>query len=607
VTQQAVPRQDPGVAPDGSSTDLDLTLVVSMATDVGSVRELNEDCVHYLVPTDDAVRRSKGSLFLVADGMGGHQAGEVASHWAAEQVTYEYYADIGNDPGNSLVRVLKHANQTLYDQSQADPAKSGMGTTMVGAVVLGRRVYVVNVGDSRAYFINKQGISQITEDHSWVEEQVQAGLMTREQAERHPQRNLITRALGSKPAVDVDLFTGEIQEGDILLLCSDGLSGCVSERQIASIAHAELPPQAVVRLIALAKEQKAEDNISVLIVKAAEAQRQQAGRPPLVTANNMGDQVPTEAMPADRASAKHPGAEMGQQPLAVSVVKAWLQDLVHRLPLSAHQRQLAGVVGLAIVVLVCCLCAALVGLPAVSQKLAGNPVAAPQQAPIRDEYLARSDLAWLADYLGYSNPEQVPSSTQSQLDSEDPRGVDLWPAQRGVFVVGLARQYNCQDQTCTFRLEMAGKPYQVSLERQFFVRDDISLSEQQVRVFGYQQEEGSLVTARLIDRGGRMWWAWWQPAWVTVYRNHNWDTAVWVYSVMDRNPYSPVEMDSYPTFQRGDYILLRGKWLSSGPREAMSFATESIYRLESGGYVPVSGEPIPVLPTVTLRPTDNKP
>jgi serine/threonine protein phosphatase PrpC len=600
-------HQDPGAAPDGNSTDLDLTLVVGMATDVGTVRDLDEDCVHCLVPADEAVRRSKGSLFLVADGMGGHQAGEVASRWAVEQVAYEYYADTGNDPGNSLVRVLKLSNQTLYDQAQADPAKSGMGTTMVAALVVGRRVYVVNVGDSRAYFINKQGISQITEDHSWVGEQVRAGLMTHEQAERHPQRNLITRALGSKPAVDVDLFTGEIQEGDILLLCSDGLSGSVSDRQMAAIAYAESPPQAVARLIALAKEQKAEDNISALIVKAAEAHREPAGRPPLVKADDRGDQIPTKAMPADRVSAKHLEAEPGQQPLGMPAVKVRLHGLVERLPWSAEQRRSVGVVGLAIVVLVCCLCVALVGLPAVSQKLAGSPVAAPQQAPIHDEQLAQRDPGWLAGYLGYSGPEQVFASTQGQLEPENPGGVDLWPAQRGVFVVGLARDYTCGDQTCAFRLEMAGNPYQVSLERQFFVGDEVSLSERQVRVFGYQQEEGSVVTARLIDRGGRAWWAWWQPSWVTVYCNHDWETAVWVYSVMDRNPYCPVKMDSYPTLQQTDHILLRGKWLSGGPRDAMSFATESIYRLESGGYVPVSGLPNPALPTVTLRPTDNIP
>jgi hypothetical protein len=139
-----------------------------------------------------------------------------------------------------------------------------------------------------------------------------------------------------------------------------------------------------------------------------------------------------------------------------------------------------------------------------------------------------------------------------------------------------------------------------------------------VRVFGYQQQEAGparIVTARLIDRGAD-WWAWWQPAWATVYRNHNWDTPVWVYSVMDRNPYSPVNMDTYGEsrtlagkgagiLQRGDRILLHGNWLEGKSSDAMFFQAESTYQLVAGGYVPVSGQPNPVpQPTVTLRPSD---
>jgi serine/threonine protein phosphatase PrpC len=617
VTLRAMPYQDPGVVPDGGSADLDLTLAVGMATDVGSVRELNEDSVHYLVPVDEAARRSKGAIFLVADGMGGHQAGEVASRWAAEQVTYEYYADADNDPGNSLVRALKAANQTLYDQAQADPAKLGMGTTMVAAVVLGRSVYVVNVGDSRAYFINKREIGQITEDHSWVEEQVQAGLMTREQAERHPQRNLITRALGSKPAVEVDLFKGTIQEGDILLLCSDGLSGSLSEQQMAAIARAELPPQAALRLIALAKEQKAEDNISVLIVRAAAAQGQQAGRPRVAKAKAMGDEIPTEAVPADRVSAKHPEVEHRGRPFSPAAVKAWLQDLAERLPWSDGQRQKVFAV-LVPVVLVCCLCAVVTGFWAMSHFLVGKPTKAPRLAGIHYENLTNIDLDQLAISLGYTDTMEMFAANQIQFDPARPMPVDLLPAQRGVFVAGLARDWKCpehpehsipfQGGTYTCTLTMADREYAVRLELQFHDQENGKLSGRQVRVFGYQDKEGAPVTAQLIELGKSQVLG--RPAWDLVYdKNYKWGALEWVYSTMDHSPYSPVEMGSCPTLRRGDPILLRGTWLPGRPGEAMSFQANSIYRFGANVYVPEACQPNQTpKPTVTLIPrADQKP
>ena len=146
--------------------------------------------------------------------------------------------------GKSLVRAVQAANQQIHAQAQTDPSKSGMGTTLVAAVILGRKVYVANVGDSRAYLINKGSMTQITDDHSWVEEQVRAGLLTPEQAKRHPQRNLVTRALGSKPSVDVDLFEGKVSTGDVILLCSDGLTGRVEDHEIAAIVRDHPPHEA---------------------------------------------------------------------------------------------------------------------------------------------------------------------------------------------------------------------------------------------------------------------------------------------------------------------------------------------------------------------------
>lgn len=243
-------------------------LEVAKLTDVGRVRSHNEDYVDYYIPSDPHQRALKGSIYLVADGMGGHQAGEVASREAVEWTMGQYYADTAHDVATSLVRAIRMANARLFEQAQSDADKGGMGSTLVAAVIVGQKVYIANVGDSRAYLINARGVTQITEDHSWVEEQVRAKLLTPEQARRHPQRNLVTRALGSKPDVQVDLFEGELEAGDTLLLCSDGLTGRVEDPELAAIALQYPAQEAARQLVALANERGGNDNISVLIVNA---------------------------------------------------------------------------------------------------------------------------------------------------------------------------------------------------------------------------------------------------------------------------------------------------------------------------------------------------
>jgi serine/threonine protein phosphatase PrpC len=241
-------------------------LDVVKASDVGRLRPHNEDFADYYVPVDPEQLQRKGALYLVADGMGGHQAGEVASQNAVGAVIREYYADPNSDVGTSLVRAFRLANQQIHEQAQADQTKVGMGTTLVAAVILGPKVYIANVGDSRAYLIGQKGITQITEDHSWVEEQVRAGLLTADQARRHPQRNLVTRALGTKPAVEVDLFEGQMGPGDRLLLCSDGLTNHVEPVELEAVTRENSPQQAAEILISRANERGGSDNITVLIV-----------------------------------------------------------------------------------------------------------------------------------------------------------------------------------------------------------------------------------------------------------------------------------------------------------------------------------------------------
>lgn len=240
-------------------------LEVAQRSDVGRVRPRNEDYVGHSIPQGPHERERKGVICLVADGMGGHQAGEVASKQAVETVIQQYYGDVTNDLGASLVKAIQAANRTIYQQAQADPSKAGMGTTLVGAVIAGQKVYVANVGDSRAYLIGSSGAVQITEDHSWVGEQVRAGLLTPAQARQHPQRNLVFRALGSRPSVEVDLFEGTIAEGVSLLLCSDGLTNYVSDAEIEQAVRQHSAQEAVDLLTEKAKERGGSDNISVLL------------------------------------------------------------------------------------------------------------------------------------------------------------------------------------------------------------------------------------------------------------------------------------------------------------------------------------------------------
>lgn len=235
-------------------------------TDVGRVRDHNEDTVAVFEPADPAMQR-QGRLFIVADGMGGYLAGEVASRLAAETTQREYYADPSEEPATRLQNAVQAANAVVFDSAHSERAHSGMGTTLVAAALVESKAYVAAVGDSRVYVVHQGQLSQVTQDHSFVGEQLRAGLLTKEQARLHPQRNVITRALGSQPTVQVDLFEGDLAEGDLLLLCSDGLTGHVPEDQIRETLCQLPPAQAVKRLIEQANESGGSDNISAIVLR----------------------------------------------------------------------------------------------------------------------------------------------------------------------------------------------------------------------------------------------------------------------------------------------------------------------------------------------------
>lgn len=243
-----------------------LLLDVAQLTDVGRRREHNEDNMAYVIPKDPQVMERKGALFIVADGMGGHAAGEVASEIAVDTISTTYYPDEHEDIADALLNAIKRTNTLIHQRAAENMLRSGMGTTTVVGVLRGNMAYVANVGDSRAYVIRKGKIKQISQDHSWVAEQVRAGLLTEEQARTHAQRNVITRSLGTQPDVEVDVFAEPLEEGDIVLLCSDGLSGVVDNDEIRSIVERFAPQESVYHLIERANENGGPDNITAIVI-----------------------------------------------------------------------------------------------------------------------------------------------------------------------------------------------------------------------------------------------------------------------------------------------------------------------------------------------------
>ena len=240
-----------------------MRLVFAAATDVGRMRKNNEDS--YL---------SSKPVAAVADGMGGHSAGEVASAIAIEELTA--LRDRGpweNETAatDDLKQAILRANRRIREMAASDHKLNGMGTTLVALLEDGDMVHVANVGDSRGYLLRQGELSQVTVDHSLVQELVDDGRLSPEDAERHPQRSVITRALGIDPEVEFDLFTYKLQVGDRLLLCSDGLSDVVGTTQIRNVLLRVRSPQKAARqLVTVANEQGGPDNITVIVVDAVD-------------------------------------------------------------------------------------------------------------------------------------------------------------------------------------------------------------------------------------------------------------------------------------------------------------------------------------------------
>ena len=235
-------------------------------SDKGNVRETNED-YFYISNSLDQVQ-----LYLLADGMGGYNGGEIASQLAvqtAKNYIENNFKDIEKDR-DSIIQLLgnsmEYANMVVYEKAKENPELQGMGTTLEICLIYNNKVYIGHVGDSRIYRVRKQFIRKLTQDHSYVQKLVKEGTITKEQAEHHPQKNMLMKALGCNAFVEPDVMVKGFLKDDILIMCSDGLSNMVEQQTIYEMASKNIE-QATKDLVQLAKDRGGYDNITVVIIK----------------------------------------------------------------------------------------------------------------------------------------------------------------------------------------------------------------------------------------------------------------------------------------------------------------------------------------------------
>lgn len=232
-------------------------------TDTGAVRTQNQDAFYVDVPSEHL------AVGVVCDGMGGAKAGNVASLLAVETFVEALQStpeEGRTEPASILSQAAETANHAVYHRAVSDADCRGMGTTMVAVLVVEETAYLLNIGDSRAYHINADGITRLTRDHSVVEDMVARGDITPEEARNHPRKNLITRALGSEERIRADLYEKALQPGDFLLLCSDGLSNLVADQELLyEVIHGGAPADCCQRLLQITLSRGAPDNVTAIL------------------------------------------------------------------------------------------------------------------------------------------------------------------------------------------------------------------------------------------------------------------------------------------------------------------------------------------------------
>ena len=231
-------------------------------TDTGVLRTMNQD---YCFSSDTPIGNLP-NLYIVCDGMGGHKAGEYASRYTAQRIVAHASRSRSENPIRILRDAVQKANEILVIESREDVEKQGMGTTVVAATVYDHKMYVANVGDSRLYVVNDT-IKQITTDHSYVEEMIKRGNLQRENARSNPNKNIITRAVGAKNDIQADIYVLELKPGDLLLMCSDGLSNMLEDEEMRMIIKRQRDiVEMAEKLVEAANENGGKDNISVILI-----------------------------------------------------------------------------------------------------------------------------------------------------------------------------------------------------------------------------------------------------------------------------------------------------------------------------------------------------
>lgn len=248
-----------------------MTLLASGISHIGQKRKSNQDSIYY---------NSQAKLFVVADGMGGHNGGDIASALAVKCVPEYLVAnhDSATNAQDLIKGAIKYANNTIHDKAIREPLLKGMGTTVVALYFSEGDLHIGNVGDSRAYLINHKKLYQLSRDHSLVQEKIHLGIYTREQAANDPHKNVLIRSVGFDPDIEIDLFQYKVVRGDLFILCSDGLHGLVSEKDLLDVVNTIIPdPTAasqldldklVSTLVALANYNGGSDNVSVIVAAA---------------------------------------------------------------------------------------------------------------------------------------------------------------------------------------------------------------------------------------------------------------------------------------------------------------------------------------------------
>jgi serine/threonine protein phosphatase PrpC len=248
-----------------------LVVQAVLRTDVGKVRSENQDFGTYTSPAEEEKSRAGGRLLIVADGMGGHRGGATASRLATETVKAQYLGSETEDVAAALREALTRANASVFSEAQTNPDLRGMGTTTSALVVRGTHAWFAHVGDSRIYLVRGGTVKQLTEDHSLVATMVREGLLTAQEAETHPRRNVLQRSIGVSEQVEIDVRGPmDVQENDTFVLCSDGLHGVVKEEEIKEVAKFPIQ-QAANELVKLALERGAPDNVTVIVARVVRA------------------------------------------------------------------------------------------------------------------------------------------------------------------------------------------------------------------------------------------------------------------------------------------------------------------------------------------------